>query len=66
MVGLPFCAALLMAWGKLRYDTSKNGFVTDITEQNVKGAPARDDNWYSDRDWERRTYDHYGVPHSWI
>ena len=53
-------------WGKLRYDTSRNGFVTDITEQEVKGAPARNDNWYADRDWERRTHDHYGVPHYWI
>lgn len=25
-------------WSKLRYDTAKNGFVTDITEQEVKGA----------------------------
>ncbi len=53
-------------WAKLRYDTTKNGFVTEITEQEVKGAPARNDDWYADRDWERRTHAHYGVPHYWI
>jgi len=52
-------------WNKLTYDTSKNGIVTDITEQDVKGAPERNDNWHADRDWERRTHDHYGVPHYW-
>lgn len=53
-------------WSKLRYDTAKNGFVTDITEQEVSGAPARNDNWYADRDWEQRTHDYYRVPNYWI
>lgn len=53
-------------WNKLRYDTSKGGFVTDITEQEVKGAPERQGDWRSDREWERRAHDHYGVPHYWI
>jgi sporulation protein YlmC with PRC-barrel domain len=53
-------------WGKLRYDTAKNGFVTDITEQDVKGAPPRHEGWHADRDWEMRTLDYYGVPHYWI
>lgn len=53
-------------WSKLQYDTSKNGFVTDITEQDVKGAPERNDNWYTDRDWEQRTHDHYGARNYWL
>ncbi len=53
-------------WSKLNYDISKNGFVTDITEADVKGAPTRADNWQADRDWEKRTHDHYMVPHYWI
>ncbi|PVA07127.1 photosystem reaction center subunit H [Thalassorhabdomicrobium marinisediminis] len=52
-------------WGKLSYDTSRNGFVTDITEPEITGAPARADNWYADRDWERRAHEHYGVPFYW-
>ena len=53
-------------WGKLRYDTTRNGFVTDITEQELSGAPARSDNWYADRDWEQRAHAYYGVPQYWI
>lgn len=53
-------------WGKLSYDTSKNGFVTDLTEEEVKGAPVRADNWDSDRNWERQIHEHYGVPFYWM
>ena len=53
-------------WGKLHYDTNQNGFVTDITEQEVKGAPSRSENWYSDRDWEKRAHQHYRTPMYWI
>ncbi|OSP54908.1 photosystem reaction center subunit H [Pseudoruegeria sp. SK021] len=55
-----------LPWGKLHYDPTKNGFVTDVTEQEVTGAPARNDNWRTDRDWEQRTYEHYGVPFYWL
>lgn len=53
-------------WGKLRYDTEKNGFVTDITENEVKGAPERSENWHADREWEKRTHDHYHAPIYWM
>ncbi|WP_069300690.1 PRC-barrel domain-containing protein [Neptunicoccus sediminis] len=53
-------------WGKLKYDPAKDGFVADLTEFEVKGAPDRHDTWYADRDWERRTHDHYGVPTYWF
>jgi sporulation protein YlmC with PRC-barrel domain len=52
-------------WKKLKYDVSKNAFVTDITEEQVKGAPARHDTWYEDRDWERKSFDWYSVPYYW-
>ncbi|GHF71862.1 PRC-barrel domain-containing protein [Seohaeicola zhoushanensis] len=53
-------------WGKLTYDPVQGGFVTDLTEAEVQGAPERHDRWYDDRDWERRTHEHYGVPIYWI
>ncbi|MCO6382229.1 PRC-barrel domain containing protein [Oceanicola sp. 502str15] len=53
-------------WGKLTFDTAKDGFVTDITEEQVKGAPARHDTWHDDREWERRAHDHYGAPFYWM
>lgn len=52
-------------WQKLTYDINKQGYVTDITEEQLKGAPERSDEWHRDRGWEQRTYDHYDVPYYW-
>jgi hypothetical protein len=40
-----------VAWSKLTYDTNLGGYRTDITEQQLRGAPTftRDSDW----DWER-------------
>src|SRR4051812_4602119 len=44
-------------WAKLNYDARLGGYRTDITEQQLRGAPnfARDPNYdWSDRDRERQ------------
>jgi len=55
-------------WNKLTYDTSLEGFRTDITEQQLRGAPAysrdRNNDW-SDRNRERELHSHYGVRPYW-
>jgi sporulation protein YlmC with PRC-barrel domain len=55
-------------WNKLTYDTSLGGYVTDVTEEQLKGAPdyARntDDNWF-DRNNERALNDYYGSEYYW-
>lgn len=53
-------------WGALRYDVSQSGYITDITTEQLESAPSRDTDWASNRDWEIRTYDHYGIPFYWI
>lgn len=53
-------------FGKLRYDSAKGGYVTDLTKEQLEGAPAYEEDWRSDRDWQRRSYDHYGIPPYWI
>ena len=53
-------------WAKLSYDTSRGGYVTDITSEQLEGAPERRDDWHRDRDWEARTHDYYGVPNYWV
>ena len=52
-------------WAALKYDTKLNGYVTGITEQQLKDAPAFSDNSWSDRNWETRTYKHYNVTPYW-
>lgn len=53
-------------WGALEYDTTLGGFVTDITQDQLQGAPARPSDLTRDRDWERATCSHYGVPFYWV
>jgi sporulation protein YlmC with PRC-barrel domain len=48
-------------WKKLNYDTSRNGFTTDITEDDLNDAPPHDDRWSRDRTYEERLHTHYGV-----
>src|SRR4051794_38149380 len=54
-------------WNKLTYDTSLGGYRTDITEQQLKGAPTfyrdRDYDW-TDRKRESELHDYYGAPYT--
>ncbi len=55
-------------WNKLNYDTSLGGYRTDITDEQLRGAPAF--SWDrssdgSDRDRERDLHDYYRVPYYW-
>jgi hypothetical protein len=52
-------------WGALNYDKSLEGFRTNISEQQLKDAPAFSDDSWGDRDWEKRTHQHYTAPHYW-
>jgi sporulation protein YlmC with PRC-barrel domain len=52
-------------WGALKYDTRVNGYVTSITEKQLKDAPAFSDDSWGDRNWEQQTYKHYNVTPDW-
>jgi PRC-barrel domain len=52
-------------WGALRYDQELGGFRTNVTEAQLVDAPAFSDASWTDRAWESRTYNHYGVPAYW-
>ncbi len=55
-------------WNKLSYDTSVGGYVTDITEAQLKNSPDfgfdDDDDSFS-RDNERQLNDYYQSPYYW-
>jgi hypothetical protein len=52
-------------WAALKYDTQLDGYVTGITQQQLKDAPAFSDDSWSDRAWETQTYRHYNVAPYW-
>jgi len=55
-------------WGKLEYDTSLDGYRTDITEEDIRGAPSfleeGDFDW-RDRERERALHDYWRMPYYW-
>ena len=53
-------------WASLSYDTSLGGYRTNITEQQLQGAPKyAGDSWdWDDRERGRKVYDYYGTPWS--
>lgn len=52
-------------WKKLSYDTRLGGYVTDITKEQLEAAPEWTPDWAAGRDYDRRAYDHYGIPYYW-
>jgi hypothetical protein len=55
-------------WSKLTYDTSLGGYRTDITEEQLRGAPTftRDQDYdWSNRDRERELHDYWQSPTYW-
>jgi hypothetical protein len=55
-------------WNKLTYDTSLGGYRTDITAEQLRGAPAfsRDRNYdWTDRSRERELHDYWRSPYYW-
>jgi sporulation protein YlmC with PRC-barrel domain len=56
-------------WNQLRYDTSLGGYMTDITEEQLKNSPdfgrnVRDDSAF-DRANETTLNDYYGSQYYW-
>jgi len=55
-------------WNKLDYDPELGGYRTDITEDQVRGAPSfyRDPDYdWSDRERERELHDYWRAPYYW-
>ena len=52
-------------WPGLKYDTKLEGFVTGITESQLKDAPEFSDDSNGDRTAESRDYQHYNAAPYW-
>jgi hypothetical protein len=54
-----------LPWGALKYNTKLNGYETYVTEAQLRDAPAFSDDSWSDRNWESKTHEHYGINPYW-
>src|SRR6478752_1673095 len=52
-------------WSALKYDTSLEGYVTGITEAQLRDAPEFSDDSWGDRTWETQLHKHYGAATYW-
>jgi sporulation protein YlmC with PRC-barrel domain len=52
-------------WAALKYDPNLGGYITGITEEKLKDAPAFSDDAWSDRNWEAQVHKHYNAPPYW-
>lgn len=53
-----------LPWQTLKYDTNLGGYVTGVTQDQLKGAPkyADESSWTWDARTRRSVDDYYGVP----
>ena len=58
-----------LPWDILKYDTNLGGYVVDMDQDILRGAPTYDEaqnvNW-EDRDWNKRLHEYYGVAPHWM
>lgn len=54
-----------LPWNALRYDTGLGGYVTNVSEQELKDSPQFSDDSWNDRDWESRVHQHYRARPYW-
>ena len=52
-------------WAALKYEPKLGGYITGITEEKLKDAPAFSDDAWSDRSWEAQVHKHYNAPPYW-
>ena len=54
-----------LPWAALKYDERLGGYRTGVTESQLKDAPGLNDDVWTDRSWEQRVHQHYGVTPYW-
>jgi hypothetical protein len=55
-----------LPWKKLDFNPGFRGFVTDVTAEELSGAPMPGKDWHDDRTYHMRSYDYYGLPGYWL
>lgn len=57
-----------LPWSTLTYDTDKEGYVVNLSKEQLQDAPVFDEDeetFLSDRAYEKRVHDYYGTTPYW-
>ncbi|WP_333826787.1 PRC-barrel domain-containing protein [Pararhodobacter sp.] len=46
---------------RLGYDHAREGYISDLSREQIESAPPQHDDWYEDQAWQLRSHEHYGV-----
>jgi sporulation protein YlmC with PRC-barrel domain len=58
-------SSYVIPWTSLKWDTVLNGYVTGVTEEQLKASPDLDPLSLRDREFEQRLHTNYGAPNYW-
>ncbi len=48
-----------LPWNAIKYDDENQGYIANVTEEQLKDAPEFSDDSWTDRDWESRWHQHF-------
>ena len=54
-----------LPWNAIKYDSEREGYIANVTEDQLKDAPEFSDDSWMDRDWEERWHQHFGTQPYW-
>jgi hypothetical protein len=54
-----------LPWGTLKYDPGREGYITSVTEQQLRDAPEFGEEDWRNRDWETRWHQHFQTKPYW-
>ncbi|MBA2124715.1 photosystem reaction center subunit H [Hyphomicrobium methylovorum] len=58
-------SSYVIPWTSLKWDADLNGYVTGVTEEQLKMSPDLDPLSIRDREMEQRLHSAYGAPQYW-
>lgn len=54
-----------LPWSSIRYDAQREGFIANVTQQQLKDAPQFSEESWTDREWEARWHRHFETRPYW-
>ena len=54
-----------LPWSTLKYNSAREGYLTNVTEEQLRDAPEFADDSWTDRAWESQVHQHYRAQPYW-
>lgn len=54
-----------LPWNAIKYDSEREGYISNVTEDQLKDAPEFSDDSWMDREWEARWHQYFQTRPYW-